>query len=191
MSALRATRPPTSAPSALSFASAHSTSSGGQPSCTGRRSRGRGRTSCGRPPHRASGSRSRVLLVSTSVRMLPVSGCHGRGTLDRMASHLSDVWFSVTDLEVASRQGVLGHHDRRRRVPRLHRRHRGRVDRALPSEGDGRDRGTGGSLHPRAGELLPPRPARAARRPRSPRSRPRASTRSSSPTPVRRSPKPR
>ena len=63
-----------------------------------------------------------------------------------------------------SGEGLLDHHDRRRRVPRLHRRNRGCVDGALPSEGDGGDRGTGGSLHPRTSELLPPRSARSARR---------------------------
>ena len=83
-----------------------------------------------------------------------------------MASHLSDVWFSVTDLEVASGTGCWVTDDRRCRVPRLHRGHRGRLDGALPSEGDApRSPSRPATLHPRAGELLPPRPARAARRP--------------------------
>ena len=39
-----------------------------------------------------------------------------------MGSHLSDVWFQVTDLPVVSGSGCTGHHGRRHRVPRLHRR---------------------------------------------------------------------
>ena len=42
-----------------------------------------------------------------------------------MGSHLSDVWFQVTDLVVV-RVRLQGHHRGRHRVPRLHRGHRGR-----------------------------------------------------------------
>ncbi len=63
------------------------------------------------------------------------------------------------------RARLLDHHHRRRRVPRLHCGHRGRVHRPLASEGRRRDRGAGRAVHPRAGQLLPPRSARAARRP--------------------------
>ena len=61
-----------------------------------------------------------------------------------MSSHLSDVWFRTTDLEVVSGSGCMVSHRRRRGVPRLHRRHRGREHRALPSAGRRRDQRPGG-----------------------------------------------
>ena len=55
--------------------------------------------------------------------------------------------------------------DRRRSgVPRLRRRDRRQLDRALPPEGDAGDRRAGRAVHPRPGQRVHPRSARAARR---------------------------
>ena len=62
---------------------------------------------------------------------------------DGMGSHLCDVWFHITELEVVSGSGCMVTHRRRRGVPRLHARHRGREHRALPPAGRRRDQRAG------------------------------------------------
>ena len=62
-----------------------------------------------------------------------------------MTSHLSNVWFSVTPLQVATGTRVLGHHHRRRGVPRLRRRHRRQLHRPRPPAGRRGDRRAGRS----------------------------------------------
>ena len=75
-------------------------------------------------------------------------------------SHLSNVWFKVTDLQVTHGR-VQGHHGERRRVPRLRGRHRRQLHGSRPPEGRGGDRRPGGALHPRPDQRLHPRPRRA------------------------------
>ena len=110
MSAFAAMRTPTSAPSSASFASAHARSSGGQP---------RARALqlgvevvpvvADRPVERRVVDHARSSPRPVSACDLPIphvhSACHGRAYPGCMASHLSDVWFSVTDLQVASGKG--------------------------------------------------------------------------------------
>ncbi len=101
------------------------------------------------------------------------------------------MWFSVTPLQVAQRTRLLGHHDRRRGVPRLRRRHRRQLHRSRPPEGrrgHRRDRPNGSST-PRSTSTSTTCSSRW--RPSWPSWRREQSTRSSSPTPAPRSPRPR
>ncbi len=74
-------------------------------------------------------------------------------------SHLSDVWFSVTDLEVASGSGCVVTTTGGERVPRLLQRHRRHQHRPLPSAGGRGHRRAGRPVHPRPGQRLQARPA--------------------------------
>ena len=60
------------------------------------------------------------------------------------------------------RQGLLGHHHRRRGVPRLRRGHRRQLHRPRPPARRQGDRRAGAAVHPRAGQRVQARPARAA-----------------------------
>ena len=66
----------------------------------------------------------------------------------------------------------MGHHRRRRRVPRLHRRHRGHLDRPLPSPRRRGDPAPGRAVHPRAGERATATICSSRWRPGSPSCRP-------------------
>ena len=88
-------------------------------------------------------------------------------------SHLSNVWFKVTDLQVTHGRGCRVTTVERRRVPRLRGRHRRQLDRSLPTR---RWRAAiaaqARALHPRPDQRLHPRPRSSRWPPSSPRSRP-------------------
>ena len=76
-------------------------------------------------------------------------------------SHLSNVWFKVTDLQVTHGRGCRVTTVERRRVPRLRGRHRRQLDGPRPPEGGCCDRRPGGTIHPRPDQRLHARPRRA------------------------------
>ena len=91
-----------------------------------------------------------------SLGWQPYRGRGGR----TVADGVSDVWFRVTDLEVASGSGCVVTTTDGDRVPRLLERHRRHEHRALPPARGRGHPGAGGAVHPRPGQRVPPHPAR-------------------------------
>ena len=79
-------------------------------------------------------------------------------------SHLSNVWFKVTDLQVAHGRGCWVTTTDGEEYLDFAAGHRGQLDRPRPSAGRRCDRRAGRAVHPRPGQRLQARSARAARR---------------------------